>query len=112
MSISKKEYSETSNRNKIDATHGKDEIEIETNEARRINDMDTFAPTDGEIGDEATDFDDLPTEVRRNHNFYDPTLSTGGREPDYEKTDGMHIAEAGEAGIAFGEDSYVDEEEE
>ena len=120
MSISKKNYQEAtddetneineSQRNAMDAAHGDDEIEIAKNEAKRLNDMDTFTPRDGDLGDESTDFDDLPSDTKKHHNYYDPSASTGGKELDTEQTDGMHIAEAGEAGIAFGEDNYVDED--
>lgn len=100
-----------SERNQMDASHGSDEIEIENNEAKGINDMDTFSPMDGEVGDESTDYDDLPSDTKKNHNYYDPTLSTGGRKLDKEKINGLHISEAGEAGISFGKDNYVEDEE-
>lgn len=103
------------NRSKLDASHGNDEIEIEKNEGKRMDDMDKFLPMDGDLGDESMDYDALPDEIKKNHNYYDATLSTGGSERnEHQKNEidnqGIHVAEAGEAGIAFNEDKYVDED--
>lgn len=111
----KNRYERPEKRNKLDASHGKDEIEIEKNEGKRMDDMDTFLPMDGDLGDESVDYDALPDEDKKHHNYYDSTLSTGGSERNEDKLDevenlGIHVAEAGEAGIAFNEDKYVDED--
>lgn len=111
-----KKYDRPENRNKLDASHGKDEIEIEKNEAKRMSDMDTFLPKDGDLGDEEVDYEALPDETKKHHNYYDSTLSSGGTDHENEieeqvENSGIHIAEAGEAGIAFNKDNYVDEDD-
>lgn len=109
----KNKYDRPENRKKLDASHGSDEIEIEKNEGRRMSDMDTFLPRDGDLGDEFVDYEALPDEKKKHHNYYDSTLSTGGTDSEDEIDDqidnsGIHLAEAGEAGIAFNEDNYVE----
>jgi len=99
-------------RSEMDATHGDDAIEIEMNEAERLSAMATFAPMDGDLGDESEDFEDLPIEERKNRNFYDPALSTGGKSGDSnkERPEGIHVSRAFQAGVSFKDkDSYVDD---
>jgi len=118
QSVSKKtdefknlEKSELS-RSEMDATHGDDAIEIEMNEAERLSAMATFAPMDGDLGDESENFEDLPIEERKNRNFYDPALSTGGKSGDSnkERPEGLHVSRAFQAGVSFKDkDSYVDD---
>jgi hypothetical protein len=100
-------------RKPLNATHGKDSIEIEKKEAERLNEMGKFAPMDGDLGDESKDKGDLPVQERKNDNGYDPALATGG-SPNPERpsgSDGMHVVDAGSSGITAKKgDSYVDED--
>lgn len=97
-------------RDAVDASHGKDRIEIEKREAEGLNDMDKFAPMDGDLGDESEDKGDLPLQDKKNPNRYDPSLGVGN--PDHEskqvRPEGMHKTQAGKSGITSHEDdSYV-----
>ncbi|HKK39103.1 MAG TPA: hypothetical protein VJ949_06780 [Cryomorphaceae bacterium] len=109
-----KENQEDKNRREpLDASHGKDRIEIEKKEAKRLNDMSTFAPMDGDLGDESRERGDESSQERKNQNVYDPAMGTGssqntGAQPGYDDT---KISEKKNAGItAHEEDSYVDED--
>lgn len=100
-------------REPLDASHGKDRIEIEKKQAKKLNDMGTFAPMDGDLGDESRERGDASSQERKNQNAYDPAMGTGGSpntgaQPGYDDT---HISQKRGAGItANKEDSYVDED--
>lgn len=100
-------------REPLNATHGKDRIEIEKKEAEGLNDMDKFAPMDGDLGDESKDQGDLPIQERKSNNGYDPALGTGGSRdsgiPSGARN--MHVVDAGKSGITAKKgDSYVDKD--
>jgi hypothetical protein len=100
-------------RDAIDASHGEDRIEIEKREAEGLNDMDKFAPMDGDLGDESEDRGDLPLQDRINRNRYDPAMGVGNPEHKSKnvRPEGMHKTYAGNSGITSHEgDSYVDED--
>jgi len=100
-------------RDPVDASHGKDRIEIEKREAEGLNDMDKFSPMDGDLGDESEDRGDLPRQDRKNQNGYDPSVGVGNPEhsPKQVRPEGMHKTQAGKSGITSHEgDSYVNED--
>lgn len=109
----RKNQEDKNRREPLDASHGKDRIEIEKKEAKGLNDMDTFAPMDGDLGDESRERGDLSSQERKNQNAYDPAMGTGGSpstgaQPGYDDT---KISDKGTSGItAREEDSYVDED--
>ena len=99
-------------RSQVDAGHGDDAIEIERNEGRGFSDAGTYMPQDGDLGDESQDYGDLPREVRKNHNYYDASMGTGGqrKSPDPEIPEGMHVDDGRKVGLSYDDtDSYVDE---
>lgn len=99
-------------RSEIDAGHGDDAIEIERNEGRRFSEAGTYMPQGGDLGDESQDFGDLPRQDQKNHNYYDPSLSSGGQRktPDPEPPEGMHVDDGRKVGLSFDEDEgYVDD---
>lgn len=100
-------------RTKLDATHGRDPIEIERNEGSGLSDMDKYAPADGDLGDESEDFGDVAQPDRGQTNRYDSAQGVGSSNypKDPEIPEGMHITKGGKAGLAAGtEDSYVDKD--
>lgn len=95
--------------------YGEDEIEIEKGEGEKIVYGSTFSPKDGDLGDESEDMDDLPSTLRDTNNIYNPRLSTGDTdEAEQGEVDeikrGIHIVKQEDAGLAYGEDNYVDDE--
>lgn len=108
-----KESNNDDGRKPLDASLGKDRIEIEKMEAQRLNDMGKFAPMGGDLGDESRDKGDLPIQERKNQNEYDPAMGTGGTPT----TDGvagqesMYVTQVGSSGITNKKgDGYVDED--
>lgn len=97
-------------RSEMDAAHGEDMIEIEKNEGRRISEMDQFTPMDGDLGDESMDLGDEIPETIKNHNYYDPAVSTGGSKSPFDTPEGLHITKGSRAGLGYGDDGYVNED--
>jgi len=93
---------------------GDDPIEADMEEGEKIVYGSTFAPKDGDVGDESEDNQDMPSQMKLNGNLYDPTLSTGGTEQaeDDEIKSGMRVANEDEIGMAYGEDKYTKESDE
>lgn len=103
---------EDTERTEVDAGHGEDAIDIERNEGQRFSDSATYMPTGGDLGDESQDYGDLPEQTRKNHNYYDASLASGGqrKSPDPENPEGMHIDDGRKVGLSFDEDEgYVDD---
>jgi hypothetical protein len=93
---------------------GDDAIEIEMGEGEKIVYGSTFSPKDGDLGDESEDIRDLPVEMRKGGNRYDPTLSTGRMNESNdldELEESIHITDEDHVGMAYGEDKYVDGDE-
>ncbi len=97
-------------RKPLDATHGNDRIEIEKKEAKGFNNMDEFAPMDGDLGDESTDTKDQPIQERKNKNAYDPAMGVGGKSNEISEhlPEGMHKVSPDHSSMNVNEhDSYV-----
>jgi hypothetical protein len=112
MSTNDNKNQDKNRREPLDASHGKDRIEIEKKEAKGFNDMGKFAPMNGDLGDESKDVKDLPIQDRKNKNGYDPAMGVGGKKNtgSSNQSEEMHITTEGKSGITTGkEDSYVDE---
>jgi hypothetical protein len=113
MSTTNDKNQDKSRRKPLDASHGKDRIEIEKEEAKAFNDMGKFAPMNGDLGDESTDVKDLPIQERKNKNTYDPAMGVGGKqnEKSSKQPEGMHKTVPGKSGMSTEKgDSYVDKE--
>ncbi len=88
---------------------GDDAIEMEKGEGEKIVYGSSFSPADGDEGDESDDRGDLPSESKRNYNYFDPTLSDGspGILVDDELKTGISIVDQDDIGMAYNEDQYV-----
>jgi hypothetical protein len=96
-----------------DLEEGDDAIAMETNEGEKITYGSTFSPMDGDIGDESEDINDMPVDLKKTGNRYDPTLSSGKKvnKEAEELTDGIQVKDEDEIGMAYGKDNYVDDED-
>jgi hypothetical protein len=117
----KKNYQEPAEKENLDRNddmredleEGDDAIAMETNEGEKITYGSTFSPMDGDIGDESEDINDLPVDLKKTGNRYDPTLSSGKKvnvEAE-ELTEGIEVKGEDEIGMAYGKDNYVDDEQ-
>lgn len=94
--------------------YGDDEIEIDKGEGEKIVYGASFSPKDGDLGDESEDHGDLPSSVKENGHAYDPTLSSGQVDTTTDQDElkqGIRVVDAGQIGMAFGPDNYVDDAE-
>ena len=113
MSTTNDKNQDKKTRKPLDAAHGKDRIEIEKKEAEKLNDMGTFAPMDGDLGDESRERGDASSQERKNQNAYDPAMGVGGKrdEESSNRPEGMHKMAPGSSGMSSTkEDSYVNKD--
>jgi hypothetical protein len=75
----------------------------------------SFAAQDGSSGSENEDTGDLPLLEKKVGQHYDETLSAGDEVRDSMEEDeissSMHVADAEDIGMSYGEDKYVQDEE-
>ena len=91
-----------------------DPIEAEQVESEKLRYGFSFEPKEGQMGDETEDEGDLTAEQRKTGNRYRPYLGVDDGEKDDENTASdqeLHVTDTGHIGMAFGEDNYVEEEE-
>lgn len=92
-----------------------DPIEAEQVESEKLRFGFSFEPKEGQLGDETEDEGDLTAEQRKTGNRYKPFLGVddGERDNDTIASDqDLRVTDQGHIGMAFGEDSYVEEDEE
>lgn len=92
-------------------SEGDDPVEMDILEADKIVFGSSFSPMDGNDGDESEDVEDLPDELKRQGQRFDPTLSSGGRikKETEEWEDGLFINDMDNIGMGFGENDYAEE---
>ena len=99
----------------IEATYeGEDAIEIARQQGEKLEFGFSFHAHEGDEGDETEDTGDLPENMKHVGNRYDSNLALGGvsKHDSDEIIEGMHFADGGDIGFAFGPDDYVNDEDE
>jgi hypothetical protein len=92
-----------------------DPIEAEQLESEKLRFGFSFEPKEGQTGDETDDEGDLTSDQRKTGNRYRPYLGVDDGVKDEENIANdqeLHVTDTGHIGMAFGEDNYVDEDEE
>lgn len=92
-----------------------DPIEAEQIESEKLRFGFSFEPKEGQTGDETEDEGDLTAEQRKTGNRYRPSMGVDDGEKDDSEVandQDLHITDTGHIGMAYEEDSYVEDSEE
>ena len=96
----------------VDLVEGDDLIEMDIKNEKKIEY--SFTPPDGELENESEDTSDLPEEVKKTGNRYNPSFSSGPQleEEDEMQKEGIFVANSDEIGFGYSDNDYAKEEAE
>lgn len=92
-----------------------DPIEAEQIESEKLRFGFSFEPGEGQLGDETEDEGDLTADQRKTGNRYKASLGVDdgeGADENIANDQELHVTDTGHIGMAFGEDNYVNDDEE